>query len=138
MRLVLDTNVLVSGLLRPHGAPGRLIDLLVAGRITPLYDDRILAEYREVLQRAEFGFDAKDADLLVDYVYRVGEAVAAGPLPVTLPDPDDLPFLEVAAGGAADALVTGNHRHFVPSRGSHAVRVESADQTLQRLTASSG
>ena len=56
MRIVLDTNVLVSGLLNPDGAPGRLLDLILGGRLQILYDDRILGEYSDVLARPQFGF----------------------------------------------------------------------------------
>lgn len=91
-----------------------------------------------MLRRPEFGFDTDDVDLLLGYRVRVGVAIAADPLPVELPDPDDLPFLEVAASGAADALVSGNRRHVEPVRGSHRVRVESPAATLRRLTRLSG
>jgi predicted nucleic acid-binding protein len=44
LRIVLDTNVLVSGLLSPHGPPGRIFDLLLGGKLTLVFDDRLLAE----------------------------------------------------------------------------------------------
>lgn len=134
MRVVLDTNVLVSGLLNPHGAPGRIVDLLLVGRLTALYDDRMLAEYREVLARPEFGFDERDVLVLLSYLWSSGEPVIAEPVAVTLPDGDDLIFLEAAVAGTADSLVTGNRRHFQPVRGSHAVPIESPDRLLRRLT----
>lgn len=112
MRIVLDTNVLVSGLLNPHGAPGRLVDLLLAGEVTLIYDDRILAEYREVLARPRFDFDPGDVEDVLELFATEGEAVTAPPLALELPDPDDLPFVEAAAVGRADALVTGNVRHY--------------------------
>jgi len=61
--------------------------------------------------------------------------VAARPLDVALPDPDDLPFLEVAAAGHADALVMGNARHFAPARGGHAVAVRTPRELLDVLRA---
>ena len=68
MKVVLDTNVLVSGLLNPDGNPGRVLDLLLAGEITLLVDDRILAEYRAVLARPRFGFDVGD---IVDVISQI-------------------------------------------------------------------
>ena len=112
MRIVLDTNVLVSGLLTPHGPPGRLIDLLLAGEVTLIYDDRILSEYHEVLERPRFDFDPGDVADVLELFATEGETVTAPPLAVELPDPDDLPFVEMAAAGRADALVTGNLRHY--------------------------
>jgi putative PIN family toxin of toxin-antitoxin system len=112
MRIVLDTNVLVSGLLRPHGPPGRILDAIVAGAIGLLVDDRILREYVEVLTRPRFGFDRAVALQLVELLAASADHVDASGVAVTLPDPDDAPFLEVAIAGGADALVTGNARHF--------------------------
>ncbi len=123
MRIVLDTNVLVSGLLNPHGAPGRIVDLLTSGDLVLLHDDRIIAEYGQVLARPRFGFAGADVSALLGFIEWSGEAVVARPLNVVLPDPDDLSFLEVAAAGEADALVSGNTRHFKPTRGKHPVKV---------------
>lgn len=51
MRIVLDTNVLVSGLLGVYTYPARMMDMVVLGRLKCVYDDRIMMEYREVLSR---------------------------------------------------------------------------------------
>ena len=123
MRIVPDTNVLVSGLLSPQGPPGRVLDLVTSGAVVVLYDDRTIAEYREVLARPHFRFGTARVAALLDQIEAEGELVPSPPLSVTLPDLDDLPFLEVAAAGAADALVTGNQRHFTPVAGAHEVRV---------------
>lgn len=112
MLLVLDTNVLVSGLLNPTGAPGRIVDLLLAGHIRLAYDDRILAEYRGVLLRPRFGFPPQAVEYLLAYIVHTGEATIALPLAVEAPDPTDLPFAEVAIAASACCLVTGNAPHF--------------------------
>jgi len=112
LRVVLDTNVLVSGLLSPFGPPGEIVRLVASGAVTLCFDARILAEYEEVLARPRFGFDPDSVAALIDYLDFAGEMVAAGPLPVRLPDEDDEPFLEVAFACGADCLVTGNLAHF--------------------------
>jgi putative PIN family toxin of toxin-antitoxin system len=114
MRVVLGTNILVSALLSPFGPPARVLDLALTGEISPTYDDRILAEYREVLARPKFKFATGDvADTLI-YLESEGLPVIARPLPVILSDADDLPFLEGAA--EADAvLITGNIEHYPKS-----------------------
>ena len=113
MRIVLDTNVLVSGLLNPNGAPGRIVDLILGGRNQVLYDDRILAEYLDVLTRPELTIETSQAQAVVGYIRLAGEPVTALPLPGdSLPDLDDLPFTEIALSGEAEALVTGNMKHF--------------------------
>lgn len=115
MNIVLDTNVLVSALLSPFHAPGRVLDLLLAGKIRLVYDDRILAEYRAVLLRPKFGFDRRSVEELLDECSAGGLAVAAPPLNLQLPDQTDAVFIEVAAAAQAP-LVTGNGRHFPPDR----------------------
>ena len=54
MLVVIDTNVLVSGLINPDGPPARVVDLLLANVIQAAFDDRVLAEYDEVLTRKPF------------------------------------------------------------------------------------
>ena len=113
MLIVLDTNVLISGLLSPYGPPGRILDLALAGSVRLAYDDRILAEYRAVCARPKFGFRPDPTAALIDYLVHSGEPVLAPPLQVDAPHPGDLPFAEVAAASSAGALVTGNHQHFL-------------------------
>lgn len=122
MRVVIDTNVLVSGIINPHGPPGRVVDSIVSMAIIPLYDDRILSEYRDVLLRPVFGFRPSDVSALLGFIEFSGEYITAGPVDVVLPDLDDLPFVEAAIAGLADALVTGNTKHFIPAR-RHGVSV---------------
>lgn len=118
MKVVLDTNILVSGLICSDGAPARILDLAAARLITPCYDDRILNEYREVLRRQRFGFAPTDIDELITMVDRFGKYIIAAPYSAKIPDPDDLPFLEVALSGGCAALITGNKRDFgKPSAG---------------------
>lgn len=116
MRVVVDTNVLVSGIINPHGPPGRVIDAIVSLTLTPLFDDRILSEYRDVLLRPVFGFRRNDVHALIDFIQFSGEQITSGPINLVLPDPADLPFIEVAIAGLADAVVTGNMKHFLPAR----------------------
>lgn len=130
MRVVVDSNVIVSAMLSPHAPPAQVVRLLLQGDVVPLHDDRILAEYEEVLKRPKFDFDPEDVRAIIDSIDRAGETVFARPLPLTLPDPDDLPFLEVAVAASADALVTGNTRHFGSTAGRHDVRIASPRDSL--------
>jgi len=112
MKIVLDTNVVVSGLLSPFGPPGEIMRLVSAGEISLCLDARVLTEYAEVLARPKFAFDQDAIAALLDLISHEGQTVAAAPLPVSLPDPDDNPFLEIALSGMAAYLVTGNLAHF--------------------------
>ena len=128
MRIVLDTNVLVSGLYNPNGAPGRIIDLILGARIRVLYDDRILAEYRDVLARPQLAIEPSVAQAVVGHIRLSGEPIMALPF-----DKDnDLPFVEVAITGKTDMLVTGNMKHFsmLKERG---MTVLSPAQCLERF-----
>ena len=128
MIVVLDTNVLVSGLLSPFGPPAQVLDLILAGEAQLAYDDRILAEYRAVLARPHFGFDSSALADLLDYLAAAGEPVVARPLPASLPDAGDLPFLEVATAASA-VLITGNRRHF-PAQACGALAVVTPAELL--------
>lgn len=112
MILVVDTNVVVSALLSPRGAPGRVLDLVLGRALDLAVDDRILAEYRAVLTRPRFGFDAADVEALMTFLVATAVPAFARPLSTRLPDEADEAFPEVAIAARADALVTGNLRHY--------------------------
>ena len=112
MKIVLDTNVLVSGVLKPHSIPGSILNAILDERMTVLVDDRILFEYRDVLERPKFDFPPSYIESVLEFFEHRGDYVTAPPVPEQLLDPADLPFYEVAIAGVADFLVTGNGRHF--------------------------
>lgn len=112
MFIVLDTNVVVSALITPFGNAARILDMVISGDLNLLYDDRILSEYREVLLREKFGFKEYDVDTLLEYIETEGLRIASTISNEPLLDKADIPFLEVAVSGKADALITGNKRHF--------------------------
>ena len=124
MRIVLDTNVLVSGLLSAFGPPGAIVSLVTTGTIRVCYDARILGEYRQVLLRPAFPFSRVHVESLLDQLQADGEPVEALPLSLRLPDPDDEVFLAAALAGKVRCLVTGNLRHY-PKRSRQGVPVVS-------------
>ena len=132
MRLVLDTNVLVSGFISPEGPPGAILRLLETELLVPCLSEAILAEYRDVLSRPHLGIPRAAADLLLEDMRAVGLRVTPLPLPHRLPDPDDEPFLEAAIAAEADFLVTGNLRHF-PARLRQGVAVVSPREFIEAL-----
>jgi uncharacterized protein len=123
MNIVLDTNVLVSALLSPFQAPGRILDLILAGDLHIVFDDRVMAEYRAVLLRPKFGFDRRNVEELLEECTGNGHFLMAPPLRLDLPDPADAMFIELAFAAQAP-LVTGNTRHF-PSDRSQGILVLS-------------
>ena len=115
MLVVLDTNVVVSGLINETGKPGKIIDLALENRFQVAYDDRILSEYEDVLARSELRIRPARARAVIAHIELTGQQIDAEVLsPEGFPDSDDLPFAEVFITSKADALVTGNLRHFSP------------------------
>ena len=129
MDIVIDTNVLVAGLLSPFGACGEIVRMISAGDLTLSFDARILSEYEEVLRRPRFGFEAEKVAAILDYIVYRGRAVAPSPLSHSLPDLDDEPFLEVTLASQAACLVTGNQKHF-PAERCQGVKVFSPNEFL--------
>lgn len=134
IRLVLDTNVVVSGVLRPRGPCAALLASVLNDQSTLVLDARVFEEYSEVLARPKFGLPQGAVRSLLQGLHDLSTWVLAAPLPPDLlPDPDDLPFLELAR--TADALlVTGNLRHF-PSESRRSIEVLDPGEALRRVTA---
>jgi putative PIN family toxin of toxin-antitoxin system len=129
MRVVLDTNVLVAGLLSPFGPCAEIVRMVSSGEVTLCFDALILTEYIEVLYRPKFGFDKEKVSALIEHIEHCGHTVASFPLRQSLPDPDDEPFLKVAIAGKAECLVTGNTSHF-PAKLSQGRKVLSPSKFL--------
>jgi putative PIN family toxin of toxin-antitoxin system len=128
MIVVLDTNILISAMIMDFGVPARVLDLVLAGETGIAVDNRILAEYREVLARPKFKFDSGTVEEVLTYIETNGMNVIALPLAVNLPDLDDAAFLEVAHAAHA-VLITGNLRHY-PSDQRFGVTVLSPAEFL--------
>ena len=126
------TLVVVSGLLAAVTPTGRVLESVFAGELTLLCDDRIMEEYAEVLARPRFRFDPENFGWFLPIV-RLGEPVVAPPLPLTLSDPSDREFIEVAVAGGADAIVTGNARDFSIAEGKVAIPIVSPRRPIDRL-----
>ncbi|HXK49023.1 MAG TPA: putative toxin-antitoxin system toxin component, PIN family [Clostridiales bacterium] len=112
MKIVLDTNVLISGLLNPDGIPGFIVRLVASGYIELIYDYRIIAEYVNVMSRPKFHIDPENISALIEQIKANGLLVSPLPLNLGIPDPEDLKFIEAAVSSGAKYLVTGNLKHF--------------------------
>ena len=132
MRVVLDTNVLVSGLLSPHGLPATVVDLVGSGAHRVCFDGRILAEYRDVLTRPRLSLPLDSVETVLTRLSTNGLRLAATPLEAKLPDPDDQPFLEVAVAAEVDYLITGNRKHF-PAELCHGIAVVNRREFLAAI-----
>ena len=113
---VIDTNVIVSALLKWNSVPGVVLQAVFNGFVVPVYNDEILNEYRNVLNRPKFGFSSELISETVSQIESLGvmenalETVAEA-----MPDPKDIVFYSIALSHGKTAethLVTGNVKHF--------------------------
>jgi putative PIN family toxin of toxin-antitoxin system len=115
MLIVLDTNVLVSSLLKQEGNPAIILNAILKYRIKLAIDQKIIDEYTEVLHRPRLNIPTDKADSILMFiantalwVYNQTEIFQKS----IVNDPADLPFAEVAVSSHAEVLVTGNKKHF--------------------------
>ena len=121
MRVVLDTNVLLSACWKPGGLESRTISLALSGRFTVCVTREVWAEYADVLRRPKFAELQEEAHKLLATL----EAIVLQLQPVSridaALDSDDNRFLECAETAAATYLVTGNLRHYPSSWGATSI-----------------
>lgn len=113
---VIDTNVIVSALLKWNSVPGVVLQAVFNGFVVPVYNDEILNEYRNVLNRPKFGFSSELISETISQIESLGvmenalETVAEA-----MPDPKDIVFYSIALSHGKTAekhLITGNVKHF--------------------------
>ena len=108
---VLDTNVIVSGLLTEQGNSAFIIDAFKENQFNLIYNGEILAEYHDVLYRDKLGLPAGDIDELLEQIKYAGYPIIPAISSISLTDEDDRIFYDTAK--AANAyLVTGNTKHY--------------------------
>jgi len=117
MKVVLDTNVIVSALLSPAGAPAKVFNLILNGNVTIVYDNAILSEYIEVLGRDYLKINQELASIVLDFIEKDGEYKIALPSDKKFTDEDDRKFYELYKSGNTDYLITGNKKHFPNEKG---------------------
>ncbi|MBI3372788.1 MAG: putative toxin-antitoxin system toxin component, PIN family [Betaproteobacteria bacterium] len=113
MKVVLDTNVLLSGLMFPEGTPGRIVRAWAEARFGVALSLDQLAEIGRVLEypkiRRRLGWDDQQIETFIKQLYVRAEVIELGPLSVEVPrDADDAPILATLAAAKADVLVTGD------------------------------
>ncbi len=113
MKVVLDTNVVVSAFLSPGGKPAAIVELVFRGDLQPCFNTAILAEYEQVLYRSKFAMKipARAIARFFEVLNSIGLYVIATPSVDKLPDETDRRFYDVAKACGA-CLVTGNKKHF--------------------------
>ena len=107
MRIAVDPEVLLEGVLTPHAAEGRLLDLTFSGGFVVLQDDRVVDLYRRTLSDPALELPIDAVDQLVESVARLGWPVTPSGMSPTTPVS---PLIALAVDGCADALVVARPR----------------------------
>lgn len=138
MRLVLDTNVVASGLLW-NGTPARLVDAAQTGEVELFTSRVLLAELTRILRRAKFALAIANSgasleDLVLGYAALATLATPA-PIPATvLNDPDDDHVLTCASAGNAEFVVSGD-RDLLSLKTFRSIRIVTPAEAIRFLTA---
>jgi uncharacterized protein len=115
IRVVLDTNIIVSALLQPNGPPAQIFVLGLSNVLQLCLTGALFAEYEEVLRRPQLARDEKVITGALGSIREKGYWVRAVERVEACSDPDDNIFLECAQAAEAHYLITGNLKHFPPS-----------------------
>jgi len=115
IRVVIDTNVLVSALLQSEGLPAAVFMRVLSGQIQLCVSDDVFAEYDEVIRRPHLKRGSDVIEGTLQSIRKLGHWVKPTVQAHECSDPGDNIFLECAQAAGADYLVTGNRRHF-PNR----------------------
>ncbi len=112
--VVIDTNVFVSALFtrKPDSATTKVVEFVVTGKITPLYNNEIMAEYQDVLSRKHFHITEEERNTLFDNIRQYGIAAERVSVDTLFIDESDRVFYEVTLSVEDSFLVTGNLKHF--------------------------
>ncbi len=112
---VIDTNVVVSSLLKHDSIPGEILDLVISKKIVPLLNKEIIDEYEDVLKRNKFGFSNAEVDNLIANIKANSIFLEREQTLEDFVDEDDIVFYEIvmSARHTMDAfLITGNIKHY--------------------------
>lgn len=131
MRVVLDTNVLISAALKPDGREAAVVNAVVAGELEAWITDEVWAEYEAVLDRPKFAAVREASRRILETLNRLARKTTALARSTAALDEDDNRFIECAEAAAADFLVTGNRRHYPAVFG--AIRTVNARELLDAI-----
>ncbi len=130
-RVVVDTNVLVSALIK-KGKPLELVQRLL-DKHTVILSSQMLAELADVLSRDKFSITNAQIDLFISLLLRKSTATSiSGNLKVILKDPDDNIVLLTAVNGKADYIVSGD-KHLLTLRKFEGIEIVTISQLLEIL-----
>jgi uncharacterized protein len=136
-RLVIDTNVFVSGLISAAGSPAQILKAIQRGKVIHLVSDPIVEEYLRLLDYPQIRryrkiTDEFVADIAAYLIYQTERVELASRIRLS-PDPDDDVFLETAVDGGANWLVTNDKADLLSLRAVKGIPIISAREAVIRL-----
>ena len=135
MRIVCDTNVLISGILY-GGRPREVLEQIIRGKVEGVISGAMEQEFREVLARPRFGLTARQVCRIAQQVHELfrmvfPEDVLKKPIRAIADDPDDNTVLECAVAAGAEYIVSGD-RHLLGMKQFREMEILSPSEFLQR------
>jgi len=112
IKVVVDTNVLISAIWNPAGTPAVIMEAVYSGTLEPVVSEQILQEYANVLMYKKFSFPKYVVNQMLNYFKTFLLPLPPENIFLKCSDPDDTKFLAAAIAGEASYLITGNRKHF--------------------------
>ena len=115
LKVVLDTNIVISAALSPTGNCAKIFDIITADndQIQLFCNEVILLEYQNVLSRKHLNIKVRKQEIFLETIKNVGQEIVPTPSNVPLPDESDRIFFDTALASGA-ILITGNKKHYPP------------------------
>ena len=132
IKVVIDTNVLVSAIWNPRGTPAKIIEGVYAGTFEPVVSEQILQEYSTVLKYKKFRFPPSIVNQMLNYFRTFLLPLPPEDTSIKCSDPDDTKFLSAAIAGNASYIITGNRKHF--PRKVPGLSINNPHETLNIIT----
>lgn len=134
MRVVLDTNVLIDGFNDDFCSEAKLIDAVLAGKLTALTSSKMLNEYRLIMRRL---VDDREYRAKLENFFEMLEEVDPEYADAVIDDEEDIKFLEAAIGGEADAVVTSD-KHLLDVGEVDGIKIITPDEAWRRAEDDAG
>lgn len=111
IKVVIDTNIIISAALSPHGNPAKIIDMVFEDNLQLYYSLEILAEYKDVLSRPRLNIADKTQTNIISAIKEAGILVEPTASTIPMPDESDRVFYDTTQVSGA-ILITGNIKHY--------------------------
>jgi putative PIN family toxin of toxin-antitoxin system len=132
MRVVLDTNILISGVLH-IGKPSKILDLALQNRIEIVASVQIIDEFKEVIARDKFRLSSEEQEIFTNFIIRLCRIVAVKSIfKVVKDDPDDDVIVRTAYDSKVDYIVSGD-RHILDLGAFAGIKIVRASELLKIL-----